>query len=95
MSTFDGVRTDWAAYIIQFERMAKRYGWSEADQLDRLCESLRDKALKFYSSLPETTRESFPSLREKLDHRFGKKDLAVTVRRQIQDLNQETEESLE
>ena len=52
-ATFDG-KKDWRPFFLYYERMAKRYGWSDEVKLDRLVESLRDKALQYYSTLRES-----------------------------------------
>ena len=45
MATFDG-RSEWCPFKTQLDRIADRYRWSEDQRIERLIESLRDKALK-------------------------------------------------
>ena len=42
--TYDG-SSDWVSFIIPFERMATRYGWTEDDKMNWLFEALRGSAL--------------------------------------------------
>lgn len=48
LSTDDG-KTEWRPYLIQFDHIAKKYNWSDAEKLDKLIECLRDRALKVRS----------------------------------------------
>ena len=94
MSTFDG-RNDWRPFYTQFAYIAARYRWTDEQRLDKLVECLRDKALKFFSTRPDIEKNNFDALCEKLNERFGKKDLPHIIRRQLQDVRQDTEETLE
>lgn len=35
--TYDG-KTEWKPYLIQFDHIAKKYSWSDAEELDKLIE---------------------------------------------------------
>lgn len=94
MSTFDG-KNDWKPFFTQFNHISSRYKWSEEQKLDKLIECLRDKALKYFSSRPISDQKSFKKLSAKLDERFGKKDLPHIIRRQLQDVKQGSEETVE
>ena len=93
-STFDG-NQDWRPFYLQFELTAKRYGWSAEVKLDRLIELLRDKALKYFSTLTESDREDYGKLVGKLNNRFGVSILPVTIRRKLQNLKLKDGEKLE
>ena len=93
MAVYDG-KIEWQPFKVQFERIAKRYGWAEEQKLERLIESLRDKALKFYCTCPTLVQDSYSRLISKLDSRLAKKDLPNTIRRKLQDMKQD-EKSLE
>jgi hypothetical protein len=98
MPTFDGKpkgATTWRTYEIQFEYMGGRYGWDEEELLNRLVEALRDNAANFFSKLPAGVRADYRLLVERMRNRFGHQDPPTTVRRQIQQLQQGQEESLE
>ena len=47
MASFDG-KSEWNPYLVQFNMIASRYNWNNDQRLERLVESLRDKALKYY-----------------------------------------------
>nr|XP_011442825.2 uncharacterized protein LOC105339112 [Crassostrea gigas] len=94
MSTFDG-KNDWKPFFTQFNHISSRYKWSEEQKLDKLIECLRDKALKYFSSRPISDQKSLKKLSVKLDERFGKKDLPHIIRRQLQDVKQGSEETVE
>lgn len=94
MATYDGKR-DWRPFELQFERTAGRYSWSDEDKLDKLVESLREKALKFYSDQPRVIQEDCIATRNKLRQRYGRTEEPITVRRQLQELKQKEDETLE
>ena len=98
MATFDGkegTAADWRAFILQFELAADRYGWNADERRDRLVQSLRGGASVFFSRLPHEVRGDYRTLLQRLMSRFGKKDPPTTVRRQIGELRQRKNESLE
>ena len=94
MSTFDG-KSDWRPFYTQFTHIANRYKWTDQQKLDKLIECLRDRALKYFSSRPVEDQDSFKKLSAKLDERFGKKDLPHIIRRQLQDIKQDPDDSIE
>ncbi len=94
MPTYGG-KAEWKPFHVQFEILARRYQWSDSNKLDRLVECLRDRALKFFCERPAAIQNDYWLLVEKLASRFGKKDLPTTIRRQLQVLKQNVDESLE
>lgn len=48
LSTYDGT-TERRPCLIQFDHIAKKYNWSDAEKLDKLIEFQRDRALNFFS----------------------------------------------
>ena len=88
MATFDG-RTEWCPFKTQFDMIADRYRWSEDQRLERLIESLRDKALKFYCTCAKPVQNNYNDLCKKFKSRFGQKELPLTVRRKLQDIKQD------
>jgi len=94
MSTFDG-KSDWRPYYTQFLHIAEICKWTDKQRIDNLIVCLRDKALKFYSSRHVKVKATFADLCEKLNERFGSKDLPHILRRQLQEIKQGYEESLE
>ncbi|VDI47032.1 Hypothetical predicted protein [Mytilus galloprovincialis] len=94
MSTYDG-RSDWRPYLVQFNHIANRYNWTNQDRLDKLIECLRDRALKFFTTMPKSVQEGYQAVCKKMEDRFGRKDLPHVIRRQLQDLRQLPEEPLD
>ena len=94
LSTFDG-KTEWKPYSIQFNHMAHKYSWNEKEKLDKLTECLRDKALKIFSSRPDYVQKNFELLCQKLKDRFDKKDQPHIIRRQLHDIKQMSDETVE
>ena len=94
MSTFDG-KNDWRPFFTQFSHIASRYQWTDQQKLDKLIECLRDKALKYFSSRPTNDQQNYTVIIEKFRERFGKKDLPHIIRRQLQDIHQNSEETLD
>ena len=94
MAIFDG-KNGWRPYFVQFSHIANRYKWNNQQRLDKLIECLRDRALKFFTSRPKSIQEDYSIVCKKMDERFGRKDLPHIVRRQLQDLRQLPDESLD
>ncbi|CAC5372749.1 unnamed protein product [Mytilus coruscus] len=94
MNTYDG-RSDWRPYLVQFNHIANRYNWTNQDRLDKLIECLRDRALKFFTTMPKSVQEEYQAVCKKMEDRFGRKDLPHVIRRQLQDLRQLPEEPLD
>jgi hypothetical protein len=74
---------------------AQRYAWPVEEQRERLVQSLRGGASIFFSRLPQEVRTNYQVLLDRLMSRFGKRDPPTTVRRQIAELRQKKDESLE
>lgn len=94
LAVFDG-KKEWKPYFMQFSHIANKYKWDKQQKLDKLIECLRDKALKFVSTRQEAVQKDFDLLTEKLNQRFGNKDLPHTIRRQLQEIKQLADESIE
>jgi len=94
LSTYDG-KTDWRPYFIQFSHIADKYKWKPQERLDRLLQCLRDKAFKFFSIKNKSGKGNYEQVCNKMNERFGRKDLPHIIRRQLQDLKQEQDELLE
>ncbi|ELT97568.1 hypothetical protein CAPTEDRAFT_208626, partial [Capitella teleta] len=86
---------DWVAFIVNFERRAERYTWDDATRLDFLIECLQDQAAHFFSRLPPHHRCSYALLKEKLRTRFNVVQAPAVLRKQLQDVRQGMEESLQ
>ena len=94
MGTFTG-KEDWRPYFLQFCHIANKYEWSDQDRLDKLIECLRDRALKYFTTRPKSVQDNYKLTCKKMEERFGCKDLPNVIHRQLQELRQFPEESLE
>ena len=92
--TFNG-KGNWGASYLQFSRIAARNGWGEVDKLDKLIDSLRDKALEYLSHLNGGTQNSFGNLVKAMEGRFGVQVDKGLARRMLQELEQKPGESFE
>ncbi|ELT97814.1 hypothetical protein CAPTEDRAFT_217211 [Capitella teleta] len=90
-----GDSLDWVAFIVNFERWAERYTWDDATRLDFLIECLQDQAAHFFSRLPPHHRCSYALLKEKLRTRFNVVQAPAVLPKQLQDVRQGMEESLQ
>ncbi|KAI7811653.1 hypothetical protein IRJ41_008241 [Triplophysa rosa] len=77
LAVFDG-SGDWEAFLVPFERRARKHSWSGDYRVDCLYECLRGTAIKYVCSLPEHIREDYILLKEQLTHRFGLRDPPTT-----------------
>ena len=75
--------------------MAQKYQWDEETKLAKLVEALEDKALTFFSSLSEDVRNNYALVRKKMNSLFEPQEPPNTVRKQLQILHQEVDESME
>ena len=94
LSKYDG-RIPWRVYEVQLMHSAKRHQWDDDTKLAKLVEALEDKALTFFSNLPSNVQVNFELVRKKMNNRFMPKEPAITIRKQLQTIHQNTEEALE
>ncbi|CAC5375551.1 unnamed protein product [Mytilus coruscus] len=94
LATFDG-KSEWKPYYLQFIHIANKYNWDTQQKLDKLIECLREKALNSFSTRPLSIQTDFKLLGDKLNQRFGNKDLPYTIRRQLQDVRQNGDEMID
>lgn len=74
-------KSEWKPYYMQFNHIANKYNWDKQQRLNRLIECLRDKALKFVNTRQDSIQKDYDILVQKLNQRFGNKDLPHTIRR--------------
>ena len=84
---------NWHSFIYQFVRMDQKYEWSTRKKGERLIDCLSGKAINYVREIK--IGNDFRLLKEKLSRRFGAKDAPITVRRGLQFISQEENESLE
>ena len=94
LSKYDG-RIPWRVYEVKLMHLAKRHQWDDDTKLAKLVEALEDKALTFFSNLPSNVQVNFDLVRKKMNNRFMPQEPAITVRKQLQTIHQNTEEALE
>ena len=94
LSKYDG-RIPWRVYEVKLLHLAKRYQWDDDMKLAKLVEALEDKALTFFSNLPSNVQVNFELVRKKMNNRFLPQEPAITIRKQLQTIHQNTEEALE
>ena len=94
LSKYDG-KISWRVYEVKLLHLAKRYQWDDDTKLAKLVEALEDKALTFFSNLPSNVQVNFGLVRKKMNNRFMPQEPAITVRKQLQTIHQNTEEALE
>ena len=94
LSKYNG-RIPWRVYEVKLLHLAKRYQWDDGTKLAKLVEALEDKALTFFSNLPSNVQVNFELVRKKMNNQFMPQEPAITVRKQLQTIHQNTEEALE
>ena len=94
MMAYNG-KIPWHAYEVKLEHMAAKHNWDDATKVAKLVEALEDKALTFYSTLPQYVRVSYRSVKKKFAARFGPKLHERTARNQLVVLQQKAGEELE
>lgn len=92
MDKFSG-KGDWETFIFKFERMTEEYHWSSRRKTNKLLYCLTDSALKYAVKIGENTK--FKALKKSLGHRFIPKNTAGSARKQVHQMKQTEEESLE
>ena len=94
LSKYDG-RIPWRVYEVKLMHSAKRHQSDDDTKLAKLVEALEDKALTFFSNLPSNIQVNFELVRKKMNNRFMPQEPAITIRKQLQTIHQNTEEALE
>ena len=91
-----GGSTSFAAFKLKFERVAQSLHWSNEECIDYLCLSLTDKAEEFYVLLMESHSDlTYQQIIEKLQWRFGTRELPETAQVRFQHACQNSGETLE
>lgn len=93
--TYDG-KSNWTAFKRKFERYAVASNWTEDECKDAICWSLTGKAADFYALVTERDATvSYLLLMDKMERRFGVRELAETSYARFQSALQKPEEELE
>ena len=92
---FDG-KSNWFAFKHKFSLYAFQLGWTPEDCFNCLCWSLTGKAADFYAILLEQKHTlNYRQLLNKLESRFGAKELPATAQGLFQQATQAPRETLE
>ena len=92
---FDG-KSNWFAFKHKFLLYASQLGWTPEDCFNCLCWSLTGKAADFYAILLEQKHTlNYRQLLNKLESRFGAKELPATAQGLFQQATQAPRETLE
>ena len=92
---FDG-KSNWFAFKHKFSLYASQLGWTPEDCCNCLCWSLTGKAADFYAILLEQKHTlNYRQLLNKLESRFGAKELPATAQGLFQQATQAPRETLE
>ena len=85
----------WRVFEVKLLHLAQRYQWDNDTKLAKLVESLEGKALTFFSKLPHNVQCNFEVVRKKMNNRFIPHKPAITIRKNLQTIRQNSEEALE
>ena len=92
---FDG-KSNWKAFCAKFSRYAEVSEWTEVECRDQLCWCLDGKASEYYALLAERNQDmAHMDLIQKLEKRFGFRELPETAQFQFNNARQTPEELLE
>ncbi|KAH3818426.1 hypothetical protein DPMN_120050 [Dreissena polymorpha] len=92
---YDG-QSNWFVFQTKFERYARVQDWSDAECADCLGWCLTGKAVDFYALLTEGRGTVlYAELMQRLEERFGAKELPATAQGRFQVAHQASGESLE
>jgi hypothetical protein len=92
---FDG-KSNWKAFYAKFSRYAEVSEWTEGECRDQLCWCLDGKASEYYALLIERNQEMvYMDLIQKLEKRFGFRELPETAQVQFNNARQTPDELLE
>ena len=93
--TFDG-KTNWASFKRKFETYAEASNWSENEKNHAMCWSLTGKAADYYALLTEREAQiDYSTLMERMERRFGARELPETSYARFASAQQRENEELE
>jgi hypothetical protein len=92
---FNGTIGKWERFEFQFRNFARMYGWDNQERLDHLTSCLTDNAIDYVSSLPHQILNNYDLMMDNLKRRFRGTERPEIIRKDIQDMKQRVDESLE
>ena len=94
MPIFKG-KSEWRVFWLQFQRLARRFGWDDVTTLDRLISCLRDDALEYYAVQPARVQATLQSTVVAFEKRFNDRRLPETCRAELHNIRRLASETLE
>ena len=91
---YDG-NSSWQAFHSKFRKYAGILEWSEAEKRDYLCLCLTDKASEFYALNTDKQEVTYAEMVEKLEKRFGFRELPETAMVNFSGAQQGADETLD
>ncbi|KAH3878357.1 hypothetical protein DPMN_002246 [Dreissena polymorpha] len=93
--TYDG-KVSWQAFLTKFGKFASIFEWTEEEKRNYLCLCLTDRASEFYALTTDRhTEMTYAAVVEKLERRFGYRELPKTAMVTFSSATQREEESLD
>ena len=91
-----GGRGRWQAFLTKFEKFSSIFEWEDRAKRDYLCLCLTDKASEYYALVMEREVDlSYLEVVDKLERRFGYRDLPETARVTFSSARQGEHESVD
>ena len=88
--------TDWNAFYIKFMRFSEMRNWTPVEAKDYLCFALEGKASEFFATiLDRDIGIGYHEIIQKLEKRFGSKEIPQTAQVKLLTLRQGAEQSIE
>ena len=92
---YDG-KDNWDAFSVKFRQYAEVHDWTPRNCKDQLCFCLKGKASEFYATMIKRDATiTYEELMQKLQKRFGIKEIPETARVKFNSLKQAQDESIE
>ena len=63
-------KAEWRTFLLQFERLAQRFGWGSDEKLDRLVSCLCQEALDHFAALPTEVQRDLHLMTSSFTRRF-------------------------
>ena len=92
--SFDG-KQSWTTYHKQFEAAATAGGWTDEEKATALILALRGEALDILHSVSESEQQSYATLTERLEMRYGNRHLQQVYQAQLKNKQQRPSETLQ
>ena len=95
LRTFSGNVGTWCAYAIHLETVREFNRWNDEETLKHLKTALDGEAVKYYRVIDPQNSISLQELLKQFQSRFGAVESAEVLRRQLEQRQQKSDETLE